>query len=104
MGWSTTSVSKVYTPEELLKKETTWYSSYNEPERWIQDLKTWHYNLVGEFEIEKNLVLYRFELDETHRADSFLGASHYQNVIIQTNLPQVILSETPQLLNKKRSY
>ncbi len=102
MAWKTYSAQeKVYTQEELLRKETTWYSSYNEADRWIKDMKACHYSLAGEYEIEKNLILYRFELDETKRAELANGAPHYQNVIINTSLPEVKVSEIGQLLHKK---
>ena len=105
MGWSSSppEPSKVFTPEELAKKESTWYSAYNEPERWIKDMKEVYYSLIGEYEIEKNINLYRFELDETHRSNLMPGSARFMNVIINKALPQVILSQTMLDMHKKKS-
>lgn len=99
---SSIDTDKVWTVEELLKKETFWYSGYNESERWISDMKESFYSLVGEYELEKNLVLYRFELDESHRKDLEGVPSHFQNVIINKSLPPFVISEATLAMHKRR--
>ena len=85
-GHSTPVAPKVLTAEELLKRETNWRSDYNDPERWIKDFKTDHYTLIGEYEVEGKLKLYRFELDEDYRKDKVEGTSLYHNVLIDRGL------------------
>lgn len=103
MGWSTSSeIVKPLPIEDLLKKETTWWSAYNDLDQWKKDMKECFCSLTGQYEIEKNLILYRFELDEKQRDKVATNASHFQNVIIQTDLPSVTLSETALSLQKKK--
>jgi hypothetical protein len=95
MAWNHTAepivIEKVKTKEELLKVETNWTSSYNEPERWIKDLKESHYNLIGEYEVDKTHKLYRFEIDEKEPKDA---TPRFQNVLIDASLPQIKLGST----------
>lgn len=107
MGWKQELVSETKTLqlEVLLKKESFWYSDYNEPERWIRDMKDCYCTLVGEYQVgreEKNLWLYRFELDESHRKDFAPNVSHYHNVIINKDKPQVALSFVAPTDKKKK--
>ena len=76
---------KVLTEEEkllLLKKETHWTCSYNEPDRWIKDFKEVHHNLIGEYVIDEKYTLLRFELDEMYRDKFVQTTSHFHNVLI----------------------
>lgn len=89
MGWASYETAVKELPlEVLLKKETTWPSWYNQPEMWFAYMKDRHYNLIGEYEFDKDYVLYRFELDEKFRKELPVNSSHFQNVIINRSLPK----------------
>lgn len=103
MSWKQLATeTRVWTTEELFKKEGHWDSPYSDPARWIHDFKEVWYSLIGEYEIEKDLVLFRFEFDESHREEVAPGTPHFQNVVMQTNQPQVILSEAMMAVHKKK--
>jgi hypothetical protein len=89
MGWKESSEpapAKTWTAEEILKKETHWIGSYNEPDRWIKDFKEVFYSLDGEYKVDESLTLYRFKLDETKRDQLAPGASSFHNVLIDKRI------------------
>jgi len=98
MGWdkSEKESTKTWTAEEVLKKETHWTCSYNEPDRWIKDFKESFYTLTGEYKVDENLTLYRFELDETKRSLFMPGTSHFHNVLIDKRIQPAKLGNTYQ--------
>jgi len=83
-------LTKILPPEVLLTKEVLWVSSYNEPDRWVKDLKEAHYSLIGEYEVDLNHKLLRFEFDESLRKE-IPNAPHFQSVLINNTLPPVKL-------------
>lgn len=96
MGWKQeeSAPSRVWTEEELAKKETHWVCSYNDPEKWIKDFKECYYALIGTYEVDANLTLYRFQLDETKRNLLAPGASRFHTVLIDKRIKSAKLGNT----------
>lgn len=77
------------TLEEKMVAEGMWASSFYEPQRWIKNMAAWGYAHIGTYQVDKDLELYRFELDESKRSAIPVGRTfecHFQNVLLRPSL------------------
>jgi len=84
MSWKETEpVKPVELPrEQLLSRESNWFSAQKELETWKRDCRACGYELAGEYEIDEDQTLYRFELDEDKRGELAVNAPHWINVVL----------------------
>ena len=101
MAWSKeqSSVPADLSPVDILKKESNYASAYPELQPWIDSLRDCRYNLTGEYDIDENNTLYRYELDEEFREGLTKGSSHFVNVTISRKAKPAELG-TAQLVEK----
>ncbi len=85
MAWSSHEPKKVpeLPLEQLLRKESNWFSAAKELDTWMADMTAGgYYSLYGEYVIDEDRTLYRFELDETKRHELIVNTSHWVNVVL----------------------
>jgi len=58
---------KYKTQEEYLMRESFYESPYPLEGHWMWNLKKEYYTLIGEYIVDTNTTLYRWELDESKR-------------------------------------
>lgn len=72
-------------PEDLLKRESFWLSGYNEPDRWIKDMADCRCMLTGEYAVDEDRTLYRFEFNEDFRGE-YPHTAHFHNVLVSRSI------------------
>lgn len=84
MAWSSHEPQKVQElpREQLLRKESNWFSAAKELDTWKKDLREVWYELYGEYVIDEDQTLYRFELDEEKRPLLQVNSPHWVNVVL----------------------
>jgi len=82
MGWSQPEEKSKEYDASLYKEERMWNSVYaDSQERWIADFKPW-YDLVGVYDVDEKNTLYRFQLDESRKAELSPYSPRFYNVLI----------------------
>ena len=84
----TNFVVKSMTPEEFKMREVIIDSSYPLENHWMSTLPAAHYNLVGQYDLEEGIKLFRWVLDEKCRdkLDNSHTHPHVFNMIIRLDL------------------
>ena len=80
MAWAKAQEKKL-DPSQWIE-ERLWISAYaDSQDAWIKNFA--QYEIVGIYEIEENLNLYRFRIDESRRDELPDGAARYHSVVIK---------------------
>ena len=80
MGWAEEK-PKVVDPLKF-REESMWFSAYSDSqERWHKDMVP-YYELIGEYEVDESHTLYRYQMNESERANLVVWSPKFQNVVI----------------------
>ena len=82
MAWAPANEKPKPFDTALYKDEGHWNSAYpDSQDRWVKDFKP-HYDLIGVYEVDKNVSLYRFMRDESLKHELSPYSPRFYNVTI----------------------
>ena len=81
MGWREMDKSEELKPR-VAREETNWDSAYADSFDYWHSGLTPYYNLVGVYELDEEHKLYRFQIDESRRAEIVPWSPNFHNVTI----------------------